>query len=50
MYKIVEELTTLVEDEGTRVLLDDDLIKEYIIANINLLVDEIRDEINERFV
>ncbi len=45
MYGIVEKLRTLVEDEGTRVLLDDDLIKEYIIADIQILVDEIREEL-----
>lgn len=50
MEKIINDLRTLAEDEGTRVLLDDDLIKEYIIANIELLVDEIRDEVNERCI
>lgn len=48
MEKIVDELRTLVEDEGTRVLLDDDLIKEYITANINLLVDEIKEQVYDK--
>lgn len=50
MNKIVEDLRTLVEDEGTRVLLDTDLIKEYITANIDLLVNEIRNEVNDRLI
>jgi len=45
MEKIINDIRALVEDEGTRVLLDDDLIKEYITANLNLLVDEIREQI-----
>lgn len=45
MYKIVEDLRALVQDEGTRILDDDDLIKEYITANIDLLVDEIKEEL-----
>lgn len=45
MDKVINDLRALVEDEGTRVLLDCDLIKEYIIANIDLLVDEIKEQI-----
>ena len=45
MYKIVEDLRALVEDEGARILLDTNLIKEYITANMDLLVDEIREEL-----
>lgn len=45
MDKIINDIRALVEDEGTRVLSDSDLIKEYIIANIDLLVDEIREQI-----
>ena len=30
------------------VLLDDDLIKEYITANINLLVDEIKEQVYDK--
>ena len=45
MNQIVEELRTLVEDEGTHVLLGDDIIKEYITANMDLLVDEIKEEL-----
>ena len=45
MEKIIEDLRALVEDKGTRVLLDDDLIKEYIVANISLLTDEIREAV-----
>ena len=48
MEKIVDELRTLVEDEGTRVLLDDDLIKEYITANISLLADEIKEQVYDK--
>jgi len=47
MEKVIEELKTLVEDKGTRVLLDDNLIKEYIIANLDNLVDEIRKEVEK---
>ena len=47
MEKIIEDLRALVEDEGTRVLLDDDLIKEYIVANISLLANEIREEVKK---
>lgn len=45
MYRIVEDLRALVQDEGTRILDDDDLIKEYIIGNLSLLVDEIKEEL-----
>lgn len=45
MYKIIEDLRALVQDEGTHILLGDDIIKEYIIANMDLLVDEIREEL-----
>ena len=47
MQKVIEELKTLAEDKETRVLLDDNLIKEYIIANLDNLVDEIRKEVEE---
>lgn len=53
MYRIIEDLRALVQDEGTRILDDDDLIKEYIIANLSLLADEIKEElkgeINENY-
>ena len=45
METIIEKLRTLIEDEGTRVLLDNDLIKEYITADMDLLVDEIKEEL-----
>lgn len=49
MYRIVEDLRALVQDEGTHVLLGDDIIKEYIIANMEILVDEIREELKGEF-
>lgn len=45
MEEIIGKLRALVEDEGTRVLLDTDLIKEYITADMDLLVKEIREEL-----
>lgn len=42
MEKTINDLVALAEDEGTRVLLDDDLIREYITANMGLIIDEIR--------
>lgn len=48
MEKIINDIRALVEDEGTRVLLDDDLIKEYITANISLLVDEIKEQVYDK--
>ena len=47
MEKVIEELKTLAEDKGTRVLLDDNLIKEYIIANLDNLVEEARKGLEE---
>ena len=45
MEKVINDLRTLAEDEGTRVLQDDSLIKEYIIANLDNLVDEIKEQL-----
>ena len=48
MEKIIKDLLALVQDEGLRVLTDD-VIKEYITANISLLADEIKEEVNNEF-
>ena len=48
MEKIVKDLLALVQDEGLRVLTDD-VIKEYITANISLLADEIKEEVENEF-
>lgn len=46
MNTIVNDLLALIEDEGTRILESDDIIKEYIIAHISELAEEIRVELD----
>lgn len=46
MNTIVEELRALIEDEGTRILESDDIIKAYIIAHLSELAEEIREELD----
>lgn len=45
MEEIIDKLINLIEDRGTSLLLDTDLIKEYITADMDLLVEEIRQEV-----
>jgi hypothetical protein len=45
MEEIIDKLRNLIEDRGTSLLLDTDLIKEYITADMDLLVEEIREKI-----
>ena len=45
MEEIIDKLRNLTEDRGTSLLLDTDLIKEYITADMDLLVEEIREKI-----
>lgn len=48
MEDIIEMIETLKYDKGIR-FIDRDLIKQYILDNIDLLIDEIGDEVNEYY-
>lgn len=48
MEEIIGMIETLKEDKGIK-FVDNEIIKQYILDNIDLLIDEIGDEVNEYY-
>ena len=49
MEKIISELLALVEDKSVKVLYGDDVIKGYILGNLDELIEEVREQVWEAY-